>query len=77
MPPKGVRMRLLLQSAIIFFATLMAAGLVALGAPAVPAIIAFAPTHRQAAPAPAPVTSLQRRADIRWAVHTAAVQTQH
>jgi hypothetical protein len=70
-------MRLLLQSAIIFFATLMAAGLVALGAPAVPGVVALAPAHRQATPPSAPVTSLQRRADIRWAVHTAAVQTQH
>jgi hypothetical protein len=69
-------MRLLVQSAIIFFGTLLAAALVALGAPAAPDVVAFAPAHRQAAPAPAPATSLQRRADIRWAVHTAAMQIQ-
>jgi hypothetical protein len=69
-------MRWLVQSAIIFFGTLMAAGLVALGAPAVLDVVAFASPHRQAGHAAAPTTSLQHRADIRWAVHTAAVQSQ-
>jgi hypothetical protein len=69
-------MRWLVQSAIIFFGTLMAAGLVALGAPAALDVVASAPSHRQSARVVAPATSLQRRADIRWAVHTAAVQPQ-
>jgi hypothetical protein len=70
-------MRLLVQSAIIFFGTLLAAALVALGAPSTPELAAFTPAHRAAAPPAAPMTSLQHRADIRWAVHTASVQGQH
>jgi len=70
-------MRWLVQSAIVFFGTLMAAGLVALGAPAALDAVAIAPSHRQAARTPAPTTSLQSRADTRWAVHTAAVQNPH
>jgi len=70
-------MRLLVQSAIIFFGTLLAAGLVALGAPAALDVVAYAPSHRQAVHMAAPTTSLQHRVDIRWAVHTAAAQNQH
>ncbi|MGZ5195061.1 MAG: hypothetical protein ACXWJM_07800 [Ramlibacter sp.] len=69
-------MRWLVQSAIIFFGTLMAAGLVALGAPAALDVVASTSSNRQVAHAAAPATSLQHRADIRWAVHTAAIQTQ-
>jgi hypothetical protein len=70
-------MRWLVQSAIIFFGTLMAAGLVALGAPAAALDVAASTSpHRHLAHIAAPTTSLQRRADIRWAVQTAAVQNQ-
>jgi hypothetical protein len=75
-------MRLLVQSAMIFFGTLMIAGLLALGTPAVldaTLDVASAPAHAphaQVARPVAPVTSLQRRADIRWAVQMAALQNQ-
>jgi hypothetical protein len=70
-------MRWLVLSAIIFFATLMAAGLVALGAPATLDVVGSAASvHRHATAPPAPMTSLQRRADIRWAVQMAAAQGQ-
>jgi hypothetical protein len=66
------------QSAIIFFATLLTAGLVALGAPATLDVVGSAASPRhQAVPLSAPTTSLQRRADIRWAVQMAAVQGHH
>jgi hypothetical protein len=72
-------MRLLVQSAMIFFGTLMIAGLLALGTPTVldaTLDVAFAPPRGQVARPVAPATSLQRRADIRWAVQMAAVQNQ-
>jgi hypothetical protein len=46
MPPKGVRMRWLVLSAIIFFGTLMAAGLVALAEPDDAGLMTLALTQR-------------------------------
>jgi hypothetical protein len=55
-------MRLLIESAIIFFGTLMAAALVALGGPAIVDLVTARATHPQVQPAIQVLASVQPRA---------------